>query len=150
MKPLIVLLASFFIAILILRFVQQSYNFSLAARIAMSCMLIFTAIGHFIFTKGMTMMIPEFIPYRTFWVYATGLLEILFAIGILIKNYQLITAYTLILFFIVMLPINIYTAYNHIDYQKGTFDGPGLFYLWFRVPLQVFFIIWTYLSVIKL
>ncbi|MCT4582068.1 MAG: hypothetical protein N4A35_11670 [Flavobacteriales bacterium] len=150
MKPLIVLLASFFIAILILRLVQQSYNFSLAGRIAMSCMLLFTAIGHFIFTKGMTMMLPKFIPYRTFAVYATGIFEILFAIGLLTKDYQLVTTYFLVLFFIVMLPVNIYATYHHIDYQKGTLDGPGLSYLWFRVPLQVFFILWIYMSVIKI
>jgi hypothetical protein len=47
----------------------------------------------------------------------------------------------LIIFFVVMLPANINAAVKHIDYQKGTTDGSGVNYLWFRVPLQVFFIL---------
>jgi len=49
-----------------------------------------------------------------------------------------------------LLPANIYAALKHVDYQRGTFEGSGTNYLWFRVPLQVLFILWTYLSVIRL
>jgi uncharacterized membrane protein len=57
--------------------------------------------------------------------------------------------WALILFFILVLPGNIKAAIHHIDYQKGTFDGYGPNYLWFRVPLQILFIGWTYISAIK-
>jgi hypothetical protein len=30
------------------------------------------------------------------------------------------------------------------DYQKGTRDGSGTNYLWFRIPLQIVFILWVY------
>ncbi len=149
MKPLFVLMISFLISLIILKITQHKYNFLLSGRIAMACMLGFTAIGHFVFVKGMTMMIPEFIPYKTFLIYVTGILELLFAIGLISKNYSLVTGYIIILFFIFLLPANIYAAHYNIDYQKGTFDGPGLIYLWFRIPLQILFIVWTYLSTIK-
>jgi hypothetical protein len=42
-----------------------------------------------------------------------------------------------------MTPGNIKAAVNHIDYQKGTNNGPGPTYLWFRIPLQLFFIGWV-------
>jgi uncharacterized membrane protein len=61
-----------------------------------------------------------------------------------------LTAWLLILFFFLILPANINAAVNKIDYQKGTTDGNGLNYLWFRVPLQVFFIAWVYFFGVRL
>jgi hypothetical protein len=31
---------------------------------------------------------------------------------------------------------------------REAFDGNGLNYLWFRVPLQILFIVWVYFSLI--
>ncbi len=149
MKPLIVLLSVFAISLLSTKIFRGNYEFALSGRIAMSAMLVFTAVGHFVFTKGMTMMLPQFIPYKTEAVYLTGVIEIVAAIGLLIPNFNGLVAWLLIVFFILILPANIYAAIKNVDYQKGTFDGSGLTYLWFRIPLQVVFIVWTYLSVIK-
>lgn len=150
MKPLIVLLSSFVIAIFVVKIVKKEYDFALSARIAMSIMLCFTAIGHFAFTKGMSMMVPQFIPFKTSLVYITGLFEILLAIGLLIPKLKVISGWTLIIFLLLMLPANIYASIHNIDYQKGTFDGNGLSYLWFRIPLQFLFIVWTYISTIRI
>lgn len=149
MKPLIVLLTVFAISLLTIKFVRGNFEFALSGRIAMAAMLVFTAIAHFAFTKGMAMMLPDFIPYKTEVVYLTGIIEIAAAIGLFIPSFSVITAWLLIAFFILILPANIYAAINHIDYQNGTFDGNGLYYLWFRIPLQILFIVWTYLSAIK-
>ena len=149
MKPLIVLLVSFVIALIVTRLIVGDFNVALSGRIAMASMLAFTAIGHFAFTKGMVMMIPDFIPFKKALVYFTGVIEILAAAGLLISSYQVLTAWLLIVFFIVLLPANINAAIRHIDYQKGTFTGSGLTYLWFRVPLQILFILWTYYSAIR-
>ena len=149
MKPLLVLLGSFFFALILTRFIQKEFNVLLSAKIAMSIMLCFTAIGHFAFTKGMTLMIPSFIPLREPIIYLTGVLEILLAIGLLIPKYSACSAYLLIGFFVLMLPANIYASIHKINYQTGTFDGPGLAYLWFRIPLQIVFIVWTYFSSLK-
>ena len=150
MKPLVVLLSSLVIAIFVIKIVRKDYDFALSARIAMSIMLCFTAIGHFVFTKGMAMIIPPFIPFKTNLVYLTGLFEILLAVGLLIPKLKVITGWTLIIFLILILPANIYASMHHIDYQKGTFNGNGLSYLWFRIPLQFLFIAWAYFSAIKI
>jgi hypothetical protein len=47
-----------------------------------------------------------------------------------------------------ILPANIKEAIDHVDYQNATFEGKGLSYLWFRIPLQLLFIAWTYFSCI--
>jgi len=149
MKPLIVLLSVFAISLLATKIFQGNYKFALSGRIAISVMLVFTAMAHFVFTKGMAMMLPDFVPYKTAAVYLTGIIEIIAAIGLFIPKFRVITAWLLIAFFILILPANIYAAIKNIDYQKGTFDGAGLTYLWFRIPLQILFIFWTYLSTIK-
>ena len=149
MKPLIVLLSSFVITIFMIKIINKGYSFALSARIAMSVMLCFTAIGHFAFTKGMSMMIPQFISFKTNLVYLTGFFEILLAIGLLIPKLKMISGWTLIIFLLLMLPANIYASIHNIDYEKGTVDGNGLSYLWFRIPLQFLFITWTYFSSIR-
>lgn len=149
MKPLIVLLSIFAISLVVNRILRGDYDFALSGRIAMSAMLLFTAIGHFVFTKGMSMMLPDFVPFKTEAVYLTGVIEIAAAIGLFIPSVRVLTAWLLIAFFICMLPANIYASIKQVDFQKGTFDGHGLTYLWFRIPLQFLFIAWTYLSAIK-
>jgi uncharacterized membrane protein len=144
MKPLIVLLVSFVIALTVTKLILGNSNIALSGRIAMALMLAFTAIGHFAFTKGMVMMIHNPIPFKKALVYFTGVIEILAAVGLLIPSLRVVTAWSLIVFFILLLPANINAAIRHIDYQKGTFEGSGVGYLWFRVPLQILFILWTY------
>jgi uncharacterized membrane protein len=143
MKPLIVLLSIFLISLITIRFGYSKTDLHLSLQIAMSAMLLFTAMGHFAFTKGMAAMLPDFIPSKNLIVYLTGIAEITAAITMLIPALSITTAWLLIGFFILILPANIWAAIKHIDYQKGTNDGPGLKYLWFRVPLQLFFILWA-------
>jgi len=112
-------------------------------------MLLFTAVAHFAFTKGMEMMLPSFIPYKTAVVYFTGVIEIAAAVGILIPSFRAITGLFLIAFFLLILPANIHAAFKQVNYQTGNYDGNGINYLWFRIPLQVLFIVWTYLFVVR-
>ncbi|MCB4799550.1 DoxX family protein [Tamlana sp. PT2-4] len=150
MKPLIVLLLSFLISLFVIKIMNKEYDFILSGRLAMAIMLVFTAIGHFAFTKGMSMMIPKVIPFKSSFVYLTGIFEILLAIGLLIPKLKTISGWTLIIFLLLLLPANVYAAINHVNYQNGTFNGNGLVYLWFRIPLQILFIIWTYASSIRI
>lgn len=149
MKPLVVLLIAFCLALLAVKLFTQEYNIALSARIAISSMLVFTSVGHFVFPKGMAMMLPAIVPARMAVVYITGMIELAAAVGLLITSTKVLTGWLLILFFILVLPANIYAAMKGVDYQKGTFDGNGLAYLWFRIPLQIVFIAWTYISCIR-
>ncbi|WP_317045914.1 DoxX family protein [Arenibacter algicola] len=121
----------------------------MAGQIAMAAMLLFTSLGHFMFTEGMAAMMPEFIPLKKEMVYFTGVMEILFAIGLLIPRLKTPTACLLMLFFILILPANIKAAVENINYQTGELNGSGIDYLWFRVPLQIIFILWVYFTTLK-
>lgn len=149
MKPLIVLLSIFALCLLTTKVFYGNYEFALSGRIAMSVMLLFTAAAHFAFNKGMAMMLPAFVPYKIQIVYLTGIIEIIGALGLFFPGIRILTGWLLIVFFILIVPANIYAAVHHIDYQKGNSDGNGLPYLWFRIPLQVLFILWVYFSTVK-
>lgn len=149
MKPFIVFISVFSISLLITKLIKGRYDVGSSGTISMSVMLLFTAIAHFAYTKGMEMMLPSFIPYRKQVVYLTGIIEVVAAIGLLIPSLKVVSAGLLIAFFIMILPANIYAAINHIDYLKATYTGSGPNYLWFRVPLQLFFILWTYYLISK-
>ncbi len=110
----------------------------------MGVMLIFTAIGHFRFAEGMAMMLPASIPFRKPLVYFTGVIEVVVGFGLLLPTWRKLHGWLLILFLILVLPANIYASLKQVDYEKATYDGLGLSYLWFRVPLQIFFIVWVY------
>lgn len=149
MKPLIVLIIAFIASLLLLFFIQHQWNYILAGNIAMCIMLCFTSIAHFIFKKGMAMMIPGFIPFKNAVVFLTGIFEIAAGIALLFVNYRVITAWVLIIFFVVMLPANINAAIKKVDYENGNYEGSGMNYLWFRIPLQLFFIAWVYFFSVK-
>lgn len=150
MKPLFVLISAFIVALLVLKLRTKSLDYQQAGRMAMASMLVFTAIGHFAFTQGMVAMIPSFIPFKIQTVIATGILEILFAVGLFIPSCRVWAGWLIIAFFVLMLPANIKASIEGINYQTGELNGPGLGYLWFRVPLQLLFMLWVYLSAIRL
>ena len=143
MKPLIVLIVSFILSLLIIFLFSHHWDYIWAGNIGMSAMLLFTAIGHFAFMDGMTKMLPAILPFKKEIVWFTGLIEIAGAIGLLLPASRYETAMALIIFFVLILPANILAAIKKVDYQKGTHDGPGVKYLWFRIPLQLFFIAWV-------
>jgi len=144
MKPLLVLIGVFAVSLFATGPFTDGSSFSLAGRIAMAAMLVFTAIGHFAFVDGMAMMMPEIVPFKKEIVYLTGVIEIAAAAGLLVPQLVQLTGWLLIAFFVCILPANINAAMKKIDYQKGTNDGSGPGYLWFRVPLQIFFIAWVW------
>lgn len=149
MIPLLVLIISFFIVLYTMKLLKNQYQIAFSARVSLSLMLIIASVGHFIYTEGMIMMIPDIFPLKRQMVYFTGVIELASALAIHIPKLRKLTGWLLIMFFMLLLPANINAAIQNINYQDATFDGNGIMYLWFRVPLQILFICWTYLSCIK-
>jgi uncharacterized membrane protein len=129
MKPLLVLLVAFGLALAATKLLGGQVNYLLAGNVAMAVMLFFTGVAHIPYVRGMAQMLPAWLPAKNAWVYGTGLLE---------------AATCLLVFFVLILPANIISARKHLDYQRGTLTGPGPGYLWFRVPLQLLFLGWTW------
>lgn len=144
MKPLFVLLAAFGLILGVTYLLKGQAAYSTAGNGAMAAMLLFTGAAHFAFTQGMTQMLPAWLPFRRGWVYGTGVLEMAAAAGLLWPAARPFTAWALLAFFVAVLPANIHAARLQLDYQRGDTTGPGLRYLWVRVPLQLLFMAWTW------
>jgi uncharacterized membrane protein len=144
MKVPIVLLAVFGVFIMVSKRITGFWDFSFGGNLAMCVMLCFTAMGHFLFRKGMVMMMPPMIPYKAELVYATAILEVLLGFALLSTSTRIYAGVTLIVFFLALLPANVYGAMRHVNLEKATYEGLGPAYLWFRVPLQLFLIGWVY------
>lgn len=114
---------------------------NLRGRIALAVLFVFTGTAHFYRTPEMMNMLPDFVRYKEEIIYITGVFEILGAIGLLIPRLKRIAGICLILMFILFLPANIYAAINHVDFGGHKY---GPIYLLIRVPLQLFFIWWTF------
>lgn len=107
MKPLFVLFIVFVISNLVIRQYKGYMDYQLAGKIALAAMLLFTSLGHIIYTKGMMLMLPDVIPFKKEMIYATGLLEVLGAFGLFVPSLSRLTGILLIVFFILILPTNI-------------------------------------------
>lgn len=149
MKPLFVLLTVFLISNLVIRQYKGDMDYHLAGKIALATTLLFTSLGHLIYTKGMVLMLPDFIPLKKEIIYVTGLLEVMGAFGLFIPSISRLTGMLLIVFFILILPTNIYASMRQLNYETATFDGKGTEYLWFRIPFQLLLIGWTYYCVLR-
>lgn len=147
MAPLIVLLVS----TLIYRGVGKMGLRALASwpdatRTGLASMFIFTAVSHFVpgLREDMAAMIPPPFTGSIAVVYATGILELAGAIGLLIPRTRRAAAICLILFLIAVFPANYYAAVNNVPLQ-----GRDATPLWFRLPLQLLWIFLLWWSVLR-
>lgn len=86
-------------------------------------------------------MLPPSIPYRVELICVTGIFELLGAIGVWLPHLTRLTGLLLIIMLVGVLPANIYSAVQRVDFGG---HGAGPLYLLVRVPFQLFVICWTY------
>ncbi|WP_342074917.1 hypothetical protein [Yoonia sp. SS1-5] len=101
----------------------------------------FFSIGHFVITDEMVSMLPDFIPARRPFVYATGLLEAGLALALLSKRTRPYAGIGCIAVLVLFFPGNIYAAVHGVG-PGGHQWGPV--YLLVRAPLQALLIFWGY------
>ena len=116
---------------------------AIRARVGLSLFFAFTALGHFALTEAMSEMLPPAVPYRVELIYLTGILELLGAVGVWIPRLTKLTGLLLIAMLVGILPSNIYSAMNRVEFG-GHEAGPV--YLLVRIPFQLFVIWWTYFA----
>ncbi len=142
MAPLLVLIGTFLVVFAVNKFLLGTrLSTSLVGRVSLSAMLMLTGIAHFTSTDLMVEMMPEAIPFKREMVYFTGLCELAAAVGLLWPPTSRLAAILLIVFFIAILPANIAGSLKQVNLGGMEY---GAVYLWFRIPLQIFLIAWTY------
>ncbi|UKB82150.1 hypothetical protein LF887_14160 [Chryseobacterium sp. MEBOG06] len=145
MKLLVIIFATFILALLGTFLIHGKPDFLFSGNLGMAVFIIFTGLSHFKFQKGMAMMIPDFIPARMFWVYFTGIIEIAAGVGLMIPSLRELTAILLIIFYVLVFIANIHSSQKRINIFKADYTGPGMKYLYNqRIPMQIILIAWTW------
>ncbi|AXH99366.1 hypothetical protein DV702_06180 [Sporosarcina sp. PTS2304] len=103
------------------------------------CLLFLLAgIGHFTMEPFFTNAMPAWVPFRKIIVYISGVMEIVLAIGLFMKNTRALTGVLIAIFLVLVFPVNIYMALTAENY-----DLPAVA-LWIRLPLQFVLIWWVW------
>lgn len=148
MAPLLILIVGFIIlAAINYLLLGKKWSWSFTGRLAMSIMLLFTGMAHFTNTNLMVDMMPEALTWKEPLVYLTGLLEWVLGLALLTTRWSVYASIVLLLFFIAVLPANIVGSLKAVP-LGGMENGPD--YLYFRIPLQLFFILWVYFFGIRI
>ena len=139
MAPLIVMLAAWIVARMIgmAGLGQQADSWAGALRFALAAMFVFTSIAHFHprTRPDLVRMVPPGLPAATFLVSATGVLEFVGAVGLVVPGAAAPAAYGLIALLVAMFPANVHAA----EAGVAIAGRPATPLIW-RLPLQLFWI----------
>lgn len=107
-----------------------------ASRLALAAMFCFTGLAHFNRMRAsLVRMVPRWMPFPERIVTATGILEILGALGLIISMTTALAALGLAALLVAMFPANVHTAR-----QQLTIGRKPATPLWFRTLVQIAFI----------
>ncbi|GEM_PF-1112502 len=84
-----------------------SSNHKTVIRYLLAGGLLAAGIAHFVFPQEFVPAVPSPFENALFWVYFTGLAEILAVIGLMIPKFRRLTAWTLVIYFIALLPAHV-------------------------------------------
>ena len=105
---------------------------------------IWVGLQHFIDTSFFLKIMPPSFPLHKESVYVSGVLEIIFGSGIIIKKTRFYASWGIIFLLIAVYPANIYLAYSE-DAQQAI--GVSSFSAsWVRLPIQFILIALAYFS----
>lgn len=94
-------------------------------------------VGHFFLDSFFIMGMPQWVPFRAAIVYISGIVEILLALGLVVKQTRAKAGILIASFLVLVFPVNIYMAMTPENY-----DLPSAA-LWIRLPLQIVLIWWV-------
>jgi uncharacterized membrane protein len=87
-------------------------------------------------------IMPPALPWHRFLVDASGVLEVLGGLGVLLPATRRLAGWGLIALLIAVFPANLYSAESHAAIPTLRAVPPVL--LWVRLPFQAVFIAWAY------
>ena len=103
--------------------------------------LLFGAAGtaHFVWPAVFARIVPPYLPAPHTLVYASGVAELLGAVGVLVPGVRVYAGWGLILLLLAVFPANVHMALHPAD-----FEGIPAWALLVRLPLQFVLIGWVY------
>lgn len=101
-------------------------------------------IAHFTKTEFYLKAMPEYLPLHEFIVYASGVLEIVLGMLLLINKTTRKAAVGIVVLLIAVFPANINMYLNYTDFPDMSETA-----LLIRLPIQLILIAWAYVYTIK-
>ncbi len=115
----------------------------LIGRLLLAAILLFAGIGHFQSTQEFTAQVPPWIPAPEFVVYASGVVEILLALALIVLPRQRIAVGWIVAgFFVLIFPGNISQFITQTDAFGLDSDAARFVRLLFQ-PLLVLLALWS-------
>jgi uncharacterized membrane protein len=110
-------------------------------KIYVLALILFVAgIVHLIQPSVFLPAMPPYIPWHLEMIYFTGVVELVLALGIVLRKYRYWSSIILAIYFMAILPAHIHVAINGIP--MFGIDNPYL--LWGRTAFQAVFILWAF------
>jgi uncharacterized membrane protein len=115
-----------------------------AARVAMATAMAFSGVTHVVEPAPFVQHLPDFMPARERVIFWTGLLEVLFGVGLAAPSRRRReVALALAAYLIAVFPANVYVAATGVRIE----GLPGASHPWLRLPVQFVYIAWTFWAV---
>jgi uncharacterized membrane protein len=108
------------------------------SRIVLAVFMVVAGVVHFVNPQIYVSIMPKYLPWHLELVYISGILEILFGVGLLTR-FSSLAAWGLIGLFVAVFPANL----NMALHPELVPQIPKVF-LWFRLPLQAVLIWWAW------
>ncbi|GAA0379705.1 hypothetical protein [Bacillus horti] len=143
MITLLILIGSFAVLFLLKRAGYTQRSNRELANYSMAFFLVFFGLSHFYKKSELMMILPSWVPFPEFVVYVTGVIEIVFAIGLLFERTRRVTGVLVALFFVAILPANVHKAINDLEISGAM---SSTFLSWVRLFFQPIFIVWVLYS----
>jgi uncharacterized membrane protein len=109
-----------------------------AARLAMAVAMVFSGVSHFADTAAFVQLLPEFVPAREAVILATGVIEILLGVGLVVRRWRREAALVLVAYLVAVFPANVYVAVADVPLEGLGGGNP-----WLRLPFQAVYIAWV-------
>ena len=114
--------------------------FYIGSKFLLGFLLVIGGIAHFNNTEFYIKAMPSFLPFGEFIVYASGVIEILLGLLLVISKTSRNAAFAIIVLFIAIFPANVNMYLNHSDFPEMSETA-----LLIRLPIQLLLIGWAYI-----
>jgi uncharacterized membrane protein len=120
--------------------VRRRFSVRTAARMGMALAMCFAGVTHWVNPTPFVQHLPPSVPLRDELVLATGFVEVILGVALLLRHPgRRLAGLALAGYLVAVFPANLYVAVAEVEV-----DGqPGGFYPWLRLPFQVLFIAWA-------
>lgn len=112
----------------------------IGSKFLLGFLLVIGGVAHFNNTEFYIKAMPSYLPFHEFIVYASGVIEILLGVLLVVSKKSRNVAFAIIALFIAIFPANVNMYINHEDFPEMSEIS-----LLVRLPIQLLLIGWAYI-----